>query len=92
MILDIKKFTQAFNRIARHKSQETVFTDFLDMLICALSAGRYEEEYLAIVQRYKRDEIDMFCELMAEMLIVMDNHGVYSFLSLSTSIWAIHKN
>ncbi|MGP8217484.1 MAG: N-6 DNA methylase [Bacteroidia bacterium] len=72
---DIVKFTVAFNRIARHKSQEAVFTDFLDMVICTLGAGRYEEEYLAIVKRYKRDEIDMFCELMAEMLIVMDNGG-----------------
>jgi hypothetical protein len=72
---DIKKFTAAFNRIAHNKSEETVFTDYLDMVICALSGGNYEEEYLAIVKRYKRDEIDMFCELMAEMLIIMDNGG-----------------
>jgi hypothetical protein len=72
---DIKKFAVAFNRIAHSKSEETVFTDYLDMVICALSGGKYEDEYLSIVKRYRREEIDMFCELMAEMLIVMDNHG-----------------
>lgn len=72
---DIKKFTEAFNRIAHNKSEETVFTDYLDMVICALSGGKYEEEYLSIVKGYSRKEMDMFCELMAEMLISMDNNG-----------------
>jgi hypothetical protein len=76
MITDIKKFTTTFNKIAHNKSEEVVFTDYLDMVICALSGGKYEEEYLAIVKRYKREDIDMFCELMAEMLIVMDNGGL----------------
>jgi type I restriction-modification system DNA methylase subunit len=75
MIADIKKFTATFNKIAHSKSEENVFTDYLDMVICALSAGKYEEEYLSIVKRYKKEEVNLFCELMAEMLIVMDNHG-----------------
>ncbi len=64
-----------FNKIARTKSEENVFTDYLDMVICAISAGKYEEEYLSIVKRYKKEEVNLFCELMAEMLIVMDNQG-----------------
>jgi type I restriction-modification system DNA methylase subunit len=72
---DIKKFTATFNRIAHGKSEEAVFTDFLDIVLCALSAGRYEEEYLTIVKHYKREEVDMFCELLAEMIIIMDNEG-----------------
>ena len=75
MITDIKKFTATFNRIAQSKSEDTVFTDFLDMVICALSMGQYEEEYLSIVNRYKKEEVNLFCELLAEMIIIMDNDG-----------------
>ena len=75
MITDIKKFTATFDRIAHGKSPSSVFTDFLDMVICALSLGQYEEEYLLIVKKYKREEVDLFCELLAELLIVMDNDG-----------------
>lgn len=72
---DIQSFAATFSRIAHSRSEDTVFTDYLDMVICALSMGRYEEEYQSIVKKYKRGEIDLFCELMAQMLIVMDNDG-----------------
>ncbi|MGP8215549.1 MAG: N-6 DNA methylase [Bacteroidia bacterium] len=75
MMTDIKKFTAVFERIAHSKSEDEVFTDFLDMVICALSAGKYEEEYLSIVKRYKLDEVNYFCELFAELIIIMDNDG-----------------
>lgn len=72
---DIKDFTATFNRIAISKSEDTVFADFLDISICALSAGKYKEEYLSIVKRYKKEEIELFCELFARMVLIMDNDG-----------------
>jgi len=72
---DIKSFISTFNRIARSKSEDQVFSDFLDMVICALSAGMYEEEYLSIVKRYARDEVNLFCDLLAELIVVMDDNG-----------------
>jgi len=75
MITDIKKFTSVFEKIASSKSEDEVFTDFLDMVICALSAGKYEDEYLSIVKRYNRDQVNLFCELLAELIIIMDNNG-----------------
>ena len=72
---DIKDFATTFNKIAIGKSEDSVFTDFLDIVICALSQQRYEEEYLSIVKRYKKDEVDLFCELYARMVIVMDDCG-----------------
>ena len=75
MMIDIKNFTAVFERIAHNKAEETVFSDFLDMVICSLSAGKYEEEYLSIVKKYKKEEVNLFCELMAEMLIIMDDNG-----------------
>ncbi|MGP8214268.1 MAG: N-6 DNA methylase [Bacteroidia bacterium] len=74
-MIDIKNFTATFNKIAHSRSEENVFTDYLDMVICALSAGKYEEEYLSIVKRYKKEEVNLFCELLAEMIIIMDDGG-----------------
>jgi len=73
--MDIKNFTATFNKIAQSKSEENVFTDYLDMVICALSAGKHEEEYLSIVKHYKKEEVNLFCELLAEMIIIMDDGG-----------------
>lgn len=72
---DIKNFTITFNKIARSGSEEAIFNDYLDMVICALSAGRYEKEYLSIVKTYSSEDMELFCELMAQMLIAMDNNG-----------------
>lgn len=75
MMTDIKEFTTVFNKIAISKSQDTVFADFLDISICVLSAGQYEEEYLSVIKRYKKEEVELFCELFARMVIIMDNNG-----------------
>lgn len=72
---DIKNFAVTFKRIAMSKSDEAVFNDFLDISISCLSAGRYEEEYLSIVKRYKKEEVELFCELFAHMVLIMDNDG-----------------
>jgi len=72
---DISGFVKTFNRIAVSKSEETVFNDFLDISICCLSAGKYEEDYLSIVKRYKKEEVEIFCELFAHMVLIMDNNG-----------------
>lgn len=72
---DLKEFVAAFNRIAVSRSEESVFSDFLDITICALSSGQYEEEYLAIVKKYKKEEINLFCELFARMALIMDDGG-----------------
>jgi len=72
---DIKDFATIFNKIAISKSEDTVFSDFLDISICALSAGKYEEEYLSIIKRYKKEEVNILCDLFAHMVIIMDNKG-----------------
>ena len=73
MITDIKKFTATFNRIANGKSKDSVFSEYLDILICALSLGKYEDEYISIIKRYKKEEVELFCQLFAQMVMLMDN-------------------
>jgi|SRR6185312_6770754 len=75
MTEDIKPFIKVFDKIAYTKSDTEVFNDFLDISICALSAGGYEEEYLLIIKKYKKEEVNLFCELFAQMVILMDADG-----------------
>jgi type I restriction-modification system DNA methylase subunit len=75
MMTDIKDFAATFNKIAISKSEDIVFTDLLDISICALSANQYEKEYLSIIKRYKKEEVELFCELFARMVLIMDNDG-----------------
>ena len=72
---DIKDFTSTFNKLAIHKPDETVFSDFLSITICTLSAGQYEDEYFSIIKNYRKDEVELFCEMFARMVFSMDDDG-----------------
>jgi type I restriction-modification system DNA methylase subunit len=72
---DISQFEKVFEKLAFGKSESTIFDDFLDIVIYALSGERYEEEYLSIMKKYKREEVDLFSKLFAHMVIIMDNDG-----------------
>lgn len=75
MFIDLKKFTNLFNSLALSNSAHTVFSDFLTIVICALSGQKYEEEYLEIIKRYKLKEVDLFAEMFGEMVMLMDDAG-----------------
>jgi type I restriction-modification system DNA methylase subunit len=74
MYTDIKNFYSLFNKIVYGKSETEVFEDFLDICICCLSGQRYEEQYLSIIKKYKREQVDLFCELFVEMVLIMNNN------------------
>lgn len=63
---ELKPFAKVFDQIANNKSDTEVFTDFLDIAICALSHGAYEEEYLSIIKKYSKEQVNLFCELFAK--------------------------
>ena len=68
-------FIDTFNRIALHKHRYEVFKDFVTIAAISLhnavhKLSHLEAEYMAIVQRYKPDELDAFASLFA-MLVEM---------------------
>jgi type I restriction-modification system DNA methylase subunit len=75
MIGDIKEFTEVFDKIAMNRSENEIFTDFLDISICCLSGQRYEEQYLSIIKKYKKEEVELFAKLFARMVIIMEADG-----------------
>lgn len=70
-------FISLFNSIARHKHRYTVFSDFVFMSAVAIhnaicKSEALEKEYLEIVARYSKTEVDKFCELLGNFIVLMD--------------------
>jgi len=62
-------------QLAYRYSINQVFDDFLHMVVCAFSVGRMEEEYFNIAKRYTPEEMQLFAEALAEMVLIYDNES-----------------
>ena len=70
-------FISLFNSIARHKHRYSVFSDFVTMSAIALHNAvnmneALEKEYLEIVARYSKEDVNSFCELLGNFVILME--------------------
>lgn len=71
------EFISAFNGIARHRHRYEVFRDFVTMTAIALHNAAYkiaslEAEYLGIVGRYSRDEVDKIARLFGRLILLLE--------------------
>lgn len=62
-------------QLARRQSISNIFTDFLEISVCALSMGRMEDRYLEIIHRYQPSEQKLMAEAFGALVIEMDNRG-----------------
>lgn len=74
---DRQTFISLFNSIARHKHRYAVFSDFVTMSAIAYHNAvnkleTLENEYLHIVGKYSKKEVDLFCELLANFIALLD--------------------
>lgn len=90
-IRDIPKELKQFHRIFEKLQHRTgwgsfgsVFDDFLTISVCALSAGRMEEQYFEVIGRYNKNEIKVLVELFSEMINVLQKTII---LPYSTGMW-----
>ena len=70
-------FISLFNSIARHKHRYAVFADFVTMSAIALHNAvnmneALEKEYLEIVAKYSKKEVNHFCELLANFIELLE--------------------
>lgn len=78
----LKAFKEKFSQAAYTGwSYEKTFDDFLSIIICSFSRNYetglsfYEEEYLKIIEPYKkRDTLQYFPELLAILIMYMEKH------------------
>jgi hypothetical protein len=71
----LKSFSQYMLQLARRNSISHVFSDFLEMSVCALSLGAMETRYLEIVGRYEKHEVNMMADAFAALVMEMDDNG-----------------
>ena len=71
----LKSFSQYMQQLARRNSISHVFSDFLEMSVCALSLGAMETRYLEIVGRYDKQEVNLMADAFAALVLEMDNDG-----------------
>ena len=76
-----KAFIDAFNQIARRHNRFDVFRDFVTMAAISLHNAlrreqTLEDEYLAIVKRYDRSEINLFPALLGHTINLLEPEPV----------------
>lgn len=71
-IITSKDFAHLFDKISYGLTPIRVFNDFLDMCIYAFSLGKYEDEYLEIVNEYPKEKVHQFAELLSILILSME--------------------
>ena len=71
----MESYDEIIVRLSQRYGISNVFTDFLDIIICALSLGSKEEQYLKIVSKYEKQEVNQFADAFASLVYEMDNNG-----------------
>ena len=71
----LKSFSQYILQIGYKYGLHSVFDDFLEMVVCALSLGAKEDRYHEIVRNYEKPDAYLMAEAFGSLVIEMDNNG-----------------
>lgn len=69
---DLKPFGKYLEGISRPHGRAKVFDDFLQIIVCCLSMGRKEELYFKTIKPYSREELELFSQAFASLIVQMD--------------------
>lgn len=70
----IRPFRKEIQMITRHSTNH-VFSDFLSIAIYCAGLSAYEKEYLDIVKRYNKQEVEHLTKAFAQMIMITENNG-----------------
>ncbi|MBD3589560.1 N-6 DNA methylase [Bacteroides sp. GM023] len=70
---DFKTFGEYLEGISRIHGRAKVFDDFLQIIVCCLSMGRKEELYFKTIKPYDREELNLFSQAFASLVMQMDS-------------------
>lgn len=65
-------FGEHLEPIARKHGRGRVFDDFLQIVVCCLSMGRKEELYFKTIKPYSKEELNLFSQAFASLVMQMD--------------------
>lgn len=66
-------FGEYLEGISRIHGRAKVFDDFLQIIVCCLSMGRKEDLYFKTIKGYSKEELILFSEAFASLIVQMDN-------------------
>jgi type I restriction enzyme M protein len=70
---ELKKLNSLFFEFEYKHDLNRVFDDLLTIIICAMGRETQEPLYLETIKKYDRKEIDVFCKLFTELVIIYHN-------------------
>lgn len=70
---DLKTFGEYLEGISRIHGRAKVFDDFLQIIVCCLSMGRKEELYFKTIKPYSKEELNVFSQAFAALIVQIDN-------------------
>ena len=71
----LKSFSQYIQQIGYKYGLHSVFEDFLEMVVCALSLGAKEDRYHEIVRNLEKPDAYLMAEAFGALVMEMDNNG-----------------
>jgi len=71
----VNSFSHYINLISPRYGTVRVFSDFLELTICALQMGAAEERYFQIIQRYDTADLEVFSKALAALTLQMTGDG-----------------
>ena len=71
----LSTFENEFLNITRRFGIGSVFSDFLQISVCALSLGQKEDLYFETIKKYSKDEMEKVSRAFAALTIEMDDNG-----------------
>lgn len=69
------KFQNYLDNLSARYGRNKVFPDFLDIVVCCLSMNQQEELYHRTIKGYSKQDLDVFVNAFAALVIEMDNNG-----------------
>ncbi len=69
------KFQTYLDNLSARFGRNRVFPDFLDIVVCCLSMNQQEDLYFKTIKRYNKNDLDLFVQAFAALVVEMDNDG-----------------
>ena len=71
---ELRDFNSVFNKLIYRYDVSQIFNDLLSLIVACLGRGTQEPQYFEVINRYKREEIEIFSKLFAELIIYYDKN------------------
>lgn len=71
----VNSFSHYINLISPHYGTGRVFSDFLEITLCAIQLGAAEDRYFQIIQRYDAPDLEVFSKAFAALTLEMTGDG-----------------